>query len=94
MTMENPPFEDVFPIEHWDFQCHVSFLRDVYISLADSSPVFLRFSGKVQLQVHLTKLTALQEKHRYPEGPKEVGPILVEMRWITVGAMFFSTQHW
>ena len=25
MTMENPPFEDVFPIENGDFQCHVSF---------------------------------------------------------------------
>ena len=28
MTMETPPFEDVFPIENWDFpifQCHVSF---------------------------------------------------------------------
>ena len=26
MTMENPPFEHVFPIEHGDFQaCHVSF---------------------------------------------------------------------
>ena len=23
-TMENPPFEDVFPIENGDFQCHVS----------------------------------------------------------------------
>ena len=25
MTMENPPFEEVFPIENLDFQCHVSF---------------------------------------------------------------------
>ena len=25
MTMENRPFEDVCPIENWDFQCHVSF---------------------------------------------------------------------
>ena len=25
MTMENTLFEDVFPIEHGDFQCHVSF---------------------------------------------------------------------
>ena len=25
MTMENPPFEDVFPIEMEIFQCHVSF---------------------------------------------------------------------
>ena len=26
MTMEHPPFEDVFPIEMGIFQCHVSFL--------------------------------------------------------------------
>ena len=25
MTMENPPVEDVFPIQHGDFQCHVGF---------------------------------------------------------------------
>ena len=25
MTVENPPFEDVFPIENRNFQCHVSF---------------------------------------------------------------------
>ena len=25
MAMENPPFEDVFPIENGWFQCHVSF---------------------------------------------------------------------
>ena len=25
MTMENPPFEDVFPSEHGDFECHVTF---------------------------------------------------------------------
>ena len=31
MTMENPPFEDVFPIEHGDFECHVSF-QGVYPS--------------------------------------------------------------
>ena len=25
MTMENPPFEDVFPVENGNFQCHVGF---------------------------------------------------------------------
>ena len=25
MTMENPPFEDAFPIQNCDFQCHGSF---------------------------------------------------------------------
>ena len=29
MIMENPPFEDVFPVETGMFQCHVSFQRCV-----------------------------------------------------------------
>ena len=27
MTMENPPLENVFPIEHWDFPISCVFLR-------------------------------------------------------------------